>query len=558
MAAGHAGLVARPDLVPVVAGFGAARSAGVIHGAMFTLGGHAGGVGPPEDGDSLSLTGSTVGDEGLTVTVFMDRTLAHIRHTRPVEWREVNHTVTLLELPRLDLLTLSVGAELDFDAAGAQEGRGPAGRMLLGADLVSIDSPRLGKLVHVELELAVASHGVIALVAVVVAAEATESAAQVGGGHDLHETVSVPRDLQTCDGGQFEQVSVQVYVHPGAVVGQGDPGTVPPDCQVLVEAEDQTSQSYLNRLSPGEGASPSGVVLHQNREAGVWTVEVDAVSWTSRGGAATVTSQDVLTGSLEVKGPAIERVVMRVSKDCAHPRLFSANWTAAGPVQDLIRGAAGDWYAVFGTTLDVSFNAGAESAVNRGPHVSFPVDLVPDPAVLHLLHLHVGQTLLAALVAMTTPRFGAAPPADHGGVLAGAGGAVVVGEGGAVFVDLAVEQAASQGQVEHLSLTDTSGAALSRRGVAEVGGAGQDRTHLPHAQSPASSARALDAGFALWTELLLLFVQSTLEDAAGAGGAALLGVDLGVLAVDDTLDLGLGDDSFLAASADAGFGGAGP
>lgn len=39
VAAGHAGLVARSDFVPVVAGFGAARSAGVVHGAVFTLGG---------------------------------------------------------------------------------------------------------------------------------------------------------------------------------------------------------------------------------------------------------------------------------------------------------------------------------------------------------------------------------------------------------------------------------------------------------------------------------------------------------------------------------------
>lgn len=39
VAAGHAGLVTRPNLVPVVAGFGAARSAGVIHSAVFTLGG---------------------------------------------------------------------------------------------------------------------------------------------------------------------------------------------------------------------------------------------------------------------------------------------------------------------------------------------------------------------------------------------------------------------------------------------------------------------------------------------------------------------------------------
>lgn len=131
MAAGHAGFVTRPDLVPVVAGFGAARSAGVVHGAMFTLSGHAGGVRPPDDGDSFPLTGPAVGDEGLTVTVFMDGTLTHIRHTRPVKGSKVNHTVALLKLPRLYLLALSVGPEFDFDAAGTQEGRRSAGRVLL-------------------------------------------------------------------------------------------------------------------------------------------------------------------------------------------------------------------------------------------------------------------------------------------------------------------------------------------------------------------------------------------------------------------------------------------
>lgn len=45
---------------------------------------------------------------------------------------------------------------------------------------------------------------------------------------------------------------------------------------------------------------------------------------------------------------------------------------AGGPVTH--RGAAGDWYTVFGPTLDVSFNAGAESAVHRRPHVSFLQD----------------------------------------------------------------------------------------------------------------------------------------------------------------------------------------
>lgn len=118
--------------------------------------------------------------------------------------------MALLKLPRLYLLALAVGAELDFDAAGAQEGRRPAGRGLLGANLVSLDSPRLGELVHVELEVAVASHGVVALVAVVVAAKAAEAAAQVRGGHNLHKAVAVPCDLQTCRRTSREEAKVDV------------------------------------------------------------------------------------------------------------------------------------------------------------------------------------------------------------------------------------------------------------------------------------------------------------------------------------------------------------
>lgn len=364
VAAGHAGLEARSDLVPVVARFGAARPAGVVYGVVFTLGGHTNSVRLPKDGDSLPLTGSAVGDEGLAVAVFMDRTLTHICHTRPVERAEVHNTVTLLKFPRLYLLALTVGPELDFDAAGAQEGRGPARRMLLGANLISFDSPRLGKLVHVELELAVASHGVVALVAVVVTTEATEPSAKMGSSYNLYKTVTIPCDLQTCNGGEFEQVPVQVDVHPRAVEGQRDASPVPSDRQVLVQAEDQTAQPYLNRLSPGEGASPPGIVLHQHREAGVWAVDVDVVSRPSRGNAATITSQHILTRPLKVEGPAVEGVVVRVAKHCTYTRLFSANWTAAGSVQDLIRGAAGDWYTLFGPTLYVAFNTGAESAVH--------------------------------------------------------------------------------------------------------------------------------------------------------------------------------------------------
>lgn len=58
--------------------------------------------------------------------------------------------------------------------------------------------------------------------------------------------------------------------------------------------------------------------LQSYHETGVWAVDVDVISWSSSGGAATVTSQYVLTGSLKVKGPAVKGVVVRVAKDGTH------------------------------------------------------------------------------------------------------------------------------------------------------------------------------------------------------------------------------------------------
>jgi len=68
----------------------------------------------------------------------------------------------------------------------------------------------------------------------------------------------------TCDGGEFEEVPVQVDVHPGAVVGQRDAAAVPPHREVLVEAEGHGAQPHLHGLRPGEGARAPGVVLHQH------------------------------------------------------------------------------------------------------------------------------------------------------------------------------------------------------------------------------------------------------------------------------------------------------
>lgn len=48
---------------------------------------HTSSFGFPKDGHTFPLTGSAIGDKGLAVTVFMDWTLTHVRHTRPTEGR---------------------------------------------------------------------------------------------------------------------------------------------------------------------------------------------------------------------------------------------------------------------------------------------------------------------------------------------------------------------------------------------------------------------------------------------------------------------------------------
>lgn len=80
---------------------------------------HTSGVGPPEDGYSLPLAGSAVGDEGLTVAVFMDRTLTHVRHTRPTESRRTEDKIyqtvsSILAVPHfLEVIILGTDFSLE-------------------------------------------------------------------------------------------------------------------------------------------------------------------------------------------------------------------------------------------------------------------------------------------------------------------------------------------------------------------------------------------------------------------------------------------------------------
>lgn len=63
VAAGDARFVTGTNLVPVVAGLGAAWTASVVHGSVLTLRGDTRGVRLPQHRDALPLTGATVGDE---------------------------------------------------------------------------------------------------------------------------------------------------------------------------------------------------------------------------------------------------------------------------------------------------------------------------------------------------------------------------------------------------------------------------------------------------------------------------------------------------------------
>lgn len=145
--------------------------------------------------------------------------------------------MALLKLPGLELLARSVRAELYFDCAGTEEGCGPAVGSL--THLVVLHTPGLSKFIHVKLKLAVSSKRVVPPVTVVVSAQPAEALLQMGGRDHLHQTVPIPRDLQSCDGGEFEQVPVQVDVDTSAVEGKSDACAVLADGQVLVEADAQ-------------------------------------------------------------------------------------------------------------------------------------------------------------------------------------------------------------------------------------------------------------------------------------------------------------------------------
>lgn len=197
---------------------------------------------------------------------------------------------------------------------------------------------------------------------IVVATKTTELALEMRGSHDFYKTVSIPRYFQTCFGGHFQEVAIQVDVEVRRAAGERDARAVPAHGKVLLQADPALAQHQLHRLGPREGARPAGVVLHQHLEG------------RGRGGA--VFCQNVLTRPLKVKCPTVKSVVVGISKHRANAGLFGANRTASFSVENFALWAATDGNALLIATLRPAFHTSTDGTIDRGPHLSIPENLV--------------------------------------------------------------------------------------------------------------------------------------------------------------------------------------
>lgn len=249
---------------------------------------------------------------------------------------------------------------------------------------------------------------------IVVATKTTESALEMGGSHDFHKTVSIPGYFQTCFGRHFQEVAIQVDVKLRRLAGQRDARAIPAHCQVLLEADGAGTQHQVHRLGPGEGAGPARIVLHQHLKG------------RGRGGA--VFCQNVLTSPLKVKCPTVKSVVVGISEYRANARLFCANRTASFSVENFTLRAAADGNALLLAALHLAFHTSTDGAVNRGPHLSIPENLVAKLAYFDVVRGHSEEALLTTgpLAFVTATRVGALLLTYYRRVPAGACGAVII------------------------------------------------------------------------------------------------------------------------------------
>lgn len=249
---------------------------------------------------------------------------------------------------------------------------------------------------------------------IVVATKTTEFALEMRGSHDFDKTVSIPGYFQTCFGRHFQEVAVQVDVEVRRLAGQRDARAVPAHGQVLLEAHGAGAQHQVHRLGPGEGAGPARVVLHQHLKG------------RGRGGA--VFCQNVLTRPLKVKCPSVKSVVVGISEHRANAGLFSANRTASFSVENFTLWAAADGNALLLSTLCLAFHASTDGAINRGPHLSIPENLVAKLAHLDIFWRHSQEALFTTglLPSDAATRVGAFLLTYYGRVPAGACSAVII------------------------------------------------------------------------------------------------------------------------------------
>lgn len=196
--------------------------------------------------------------------------------------------------------------------------------------------------------------------------------------------------------------------------GERHAGAVPAHGEVLLQAQGALAQHQLHCLGPGEGAGSPGVVLHQHLEG--------------RGGGGAVFRQNVLTGPLKVKCPAVKSVVVGISEYRADAGLFSANRTASFSVENFTLGTAADGNTLLPATFCLAFHASTDSAVDRGPHLSIPENFVAKLAHFDVFGWHSKEALFTTgfLASVTAAGVGALFFTYYSGVPAGARRAVII------------------------------------------------------------------------------------------------------------------------------------
>lgn len=108
----------------------------------------------------------------------------------------------------------------------------------------------------------------------------------------------------------------------------------------------------------------------------------------------------------------------------------------------------------------------------------------------------------------------------HSRVLAGAGSAVVKKKGGTIVINITSKETTSKREVKHFPLSQTFGAALSCRDLAQVLRTGKNGADFSHALCSAANTGTLNAFISFRVKSLPFLVLHTLKHAAWTRGTA--------------------------------------